>query len=161
MSTYLDFEEPIRALEEQILQTKEIGISTSVDMQDKIIELEKKLKATSKEIFSNLSPWQRVQLSRHPDRPYTLAYIDAITGGNFLELHGDRGVKDDKAMIGGFGAIDGRSVMFIGQQKGVLHKSGLIVSDSNPIRSKERRELQRNRDLGTYLCPFAVINQLR
>ena len=122
MSTYLDFEEPIRALEEQILQTKEIGISTSVDMQDKIIELEKKLKATSKEIFSNLSPWQRVQLSRHPDRPYTLAYIDAITGGNFLELHGDRGVKDDKAMIGGFGAIDGRSVMFIGQQKGINTK---------------------------------------
>ena len=122
MSTYLDFEEPIRALEEQILQTKEIGISTSVDMQDKIIELEKKLKATSKEIFSNLSPWQRVQLSRHPDRPYTLAYIDAITGCNFLELHGDRGVKDDKAMIGGFGAIDGRSVMFIGQQKGINTK---------------------------------------
>ena len=122
MSTYLDFEEPIRALEEQILQTKEIGISTSVDMQDKIIELEKKLKATSKEIFSNLSPWQRVQLSRHPDRPYTLAYIDAITGGNFLELHGDRGVKDDKAMIGGFGAIDNRSVMFIGQQKGINTK---------------------------------------
>ena len=122
MSTYLDFEEPIRALEEQILQTKEIGISTSVDMQDKIIELEKKLKATSKEIFSNLSPWQRVQLSRHPDRPYTLAYIDAITGGNFLELHGDRGVKDDKAMVGGFGAIDGRSVMFIGQQKGINTK---------------------------------------
>jgi acetyl-CoA carboxylase carboxyl transferase subunit alpha len=122
MSTYLDFEEPIRALEEQILQTKEIGISTSVDMQDKIIELEKKLNATSKEIFSNLSPWQRVQLSRHPDRPYTLAYIDAITGGNFLELHGDRGVKDDKAMIGGFGAIDGRSVMFIGQQKGINTK---------------------------------------
>ena len=122
MSTYLDFEEPIRSLEEQIEQTKEIGISTSVDMQDKIIELEKKLKATSKEIFSNLSPWQRVQLSRHPDRPYTLAYIDAITGGNFLELHGDRGVKDDKAMIGGFGAIDGRSVMFIGQQKGINTK---------------------------------------
>jgi len=122
MSTYLDFEEPLRSLEEQIEQTKEIGISTNVDMRDKIVELEQKLSATTKEIFSKLSPWQRVQLSRHPDRPYTLAYIDAITGGNFLELHGDRGVKDDKAMIGGFGAIDGRSVMFIGQQKGINTK---------------------------------------
>jgi acetyl-CoA carboxylase carboxyl transferase subunit alpha len=122
MSTYLDFEEPLRSLEEQIEQTKEIGISTNVDMSDKIVELEQKLSATTKEIFSKLSPWQRVQLSRHPDRPYTLAYIDAITGGNFLELHGDRGVRDDKAMVGGFGAIDGRSVMFIGQQKGINTK---------------------------------------
>jgi acetyl-CoA carboxylase carboxyl transferase subunit alpha len=122
MSTYLDFEEPLRSLEEQIEQTKEIGISTNVDMSDKIVELEQKLSATTKEIFSKLSPWQRVQLSRHPDRPYTLAYIDAITGGNFMELHGDRGVRDDKAMVGGFGAIDGRSVMFIGQQKGINTK---------------------------------------
>ncbi len=122
MSTYLDFEEPLRSLEEQIEQTKEIGISTNVDMRDKIVELEQKLSATTKEIFSKLSPWQRVQLSRHPDRPYTLAYIDAITGGNFLELHGDRGVRDDKAMVGGFGSIDGRSVMFIGQQKGINTK---------------------------------------
>jgi acetyl-CoA carboxylase carboxyl transferase subunit alpha len=122
MSTYLDFEEPLRSLEEQIEQTKEIGISTNVDMRDKIVELEQKLSATTKEIFSKLSPWQRVQLSRHPDRPYTLAYIDAISGGNFLELHGDRGVRDDKAMVGGFGSIDGRSVMFIGQQKGINTK---------------------------------------
>ena len=122
MSTYLDFEEPLRSLEEQIEQTKEIGISTNVDMSDKIVELEQKLSATTKEIFSKLSPWQRVQLSRHPDRPYTLAYIDAITCGNFMELHGDRGVRDDKAMVGGFGAIDGRSVMFIGQQKGINTK---------------------------------------
>jgi len=122
MSTYLDFEEPLRSLEEQIEQTKEIGLSTNVDMRDKIVELEQKLSATTKEIFSKLSPWQRVQLSRHPDRPYTLAYIDAISGGNFLELHGDRGVRDDKAMVGGFGSIDGRSVMFIGQQKGINTK---------------------------------------
>ena len=122
MSIYLDFEEPLRALEEQIAQTKEIGISTEVDMSDKIKELEDLLKTTSKEIFGKLSPWQRVQLSRHPDRPYTLAYIDAVSDGDFLELHGDRGVKDDKAMVGGFGAIDGRTVMFIGQQKGINTK---------------------------------------
>ena len=122
MSIYLDFEEPLRALEEQIAQTKEIGISTEVDMSDKIKELEDLLKKTSKEIFGKLSPWQRVQLSRHPDRPYTLAYIDAVSDGDFLEFHGDRGVKDDKAMVGGFGAIDGRTVMFIGQQKGINTK---------------------------------------
>lgn len=122
MATYLDFEEPLLALEEQIEQTKEIGASTEVDMTDKINELEKKLAAKTKEIFSNLTPWQRVQLSRHPDRPYTLAYIEAITKGDFIEFHGDRNVKDDKAIVGGFGMLDGRSVMFIGQQKGVNTK---------------------------------------
>ena len=122
MATYLDFEEPIKALEDQIQQTKEIGETTNVDMSDKVTELEDKLKEKTKEVFSNLTPWQRVQLSRHPDRPYTLAYIDAITGGNFIELHGDRSVKDDKAMVGGFGLVDGKSVMFIGQQKGINTK---------------------------------------
>jgi acetyl-CoA carboxylase carboxyl transferase subunit alpha len=122
MATYLDFEEPLKELEDQIIQTQEIGVNTEVDMQDKIDELKKKLKSKTKEIFSGLTPWQRVQLSRHPDRPYTLAYINAITGGQFQELHGDRGVKDDKAMVGGFGLLDGETVMFIGQQKGVNTK---------------------------------------
>ena len=83
-----------------------------------IIDLENKLKEKRTEIYENLSAWQRVQLSRHPERPYTLDYIKAITNNNFIELHGDRSVKDDKAMIGGFGEIDGQTVMFIGQQKG-------------------------------------------
>lgn len=122
MATYLDFEEPLKELEEQIIQTKEIGENTEVDMTDKIAELEKLLKAKTKEIFSGLTPWQRVQLSRHPDRPYTLAYINALTNGEFQELHGDRGVKDDKAMVGGFGLLDGQTVMFIGQQKGINTK---------------------------------------
>ena len=122
MSVYLDFEEPLKALEEQIEQTKEIGASTEVDMSDKINELEKVLIDKTKEIFSGLTPWQRVQLSRHPDRPYTLAYINAITDNQFQELHGDRSVKDDKAMIGGFGLIDNQTVMFIGQQKGINTK---------------------------------------
>jgi acetyl-CoA carboxylase carboxyl transferase subunit alpha len=113
MATYLDFEEPIKELEDQIIQTQEIGENTEVDMQDKINELEKKLKSKTKEIFSNLTPWQRVQLSRHPDRPYTLAYINAMTDGQFQELHGDRSVKDDKAMVGGFGLMDGETLMFI------------------------------------------------
>jgi acetyl-CoA carboxylase carboxyl transferase subunit alpha len=122
MATYLDFEEPLAELEEQIEQTREIGASTEVDMTDKINELEKKLAAKTKEIFTNLTPWQRVQLSRHPDRPYSLAYINAMTNNTFQELHGDRSVKDDKAIIGGFGLLDGRSVMFIGQQKGINTK---------------------------------------
>jgi acetyl-CoA carboxylase carboxyl transferase subunit alpha len=122
MTTYLDFEEPLKALEEQIEQTKKIGETTEVDMSDKVAELQRKLTAKTKEVFSKLSPWQRVQLSRHPDRPYTLAYINALTDGNFMELHGDRNVKDDKAMVGGFGLLEGKSVMFIGQQKGINTK---------------------------------------
>ncbi|MDB4516005.1 acetyl-CoA carboxylase carboxyltransferase subunit alpha [Crocinitomicaceae bacterium] len=122
MATYLDFEEPIKELEDQIIQTKEIGESTEVDMSDKIKELEAKLQKKNKEVFSKMTPWQRVQMSRHPDRPYTLAYINAITEGQFQELHGDRNVKDDKAMVGGFGLLDGKTVMFIGQQKGVNTK---------------------------------------
>ena len=122
MSTYLDFEEPLKVLEEQIAQTKELGESTNVDMSEQLAELEQVLQEKTKEVFSGLTPWQRVQLSRHPDRPYTLAYIDALTNGQFIELHGDRSVKDDKAMVGGFGMIDGKSVMLIGQQKGINTK---------------------------------------
>jgi acetyl-CoA carboxylase carboxyl transferase subunit alpha len=122
MSTYLDFEEPLKALEEQIAQTKEIGDSTDVDMADKVHALQQKLAEKTKEIFAGLTPWQRVQMSRHPDRPYSLAYINAISDNTFQELHGDRNVKDDKAMIGGFGLLDGETVMFIGQQKGINTK---------------------------------------
>ena len=122
MATYLDFEEPLKELEEQISQTVEIGENTDVDMSDKVKELEKKLAAKQKEIFKSLTPWQKVQLSRHPDRPYTLAYINGMTDGQFQELHGDRNVRDDKAMVGGFGLLDGQTVMFIGQQKGVHTK---------------------------------------
>src|SRR5690554_5093429 len=118
MSTYLDFEEPLKALEDQIAKAHEIGQDAELDMTDKIKALEEKLENKTKEVFSNLTPWQRVQLSRHPERPYTLAYINAITQGDFQELHGDRNVSDDKAMVGGFGDIDGKTVMFIGQQKG-------------------------------------------
>ncbi|MDG1842403.1 MAG: acetyl-CoA carboxylase carboxyltransferase subunit alpha [Crocinitomicaceae bacterium] len=122
MSVYLDFEEPIKLLEEQIEQAKEISSNSGVDMSENIKQLQKKLSDKTKEIISKLTPWQRVQLSRHPDRPYTMAYINSLTNGEFQELHGDRNVKDDKAMVGGFGLMDGRSVMFIGQQKGINTK---------------------------------------
>ena len=122
MSVYLDFEEPIKLLEEQIEQAKEISSNSGVDMSENIKQLQKKLSDKTKEIISKLTPWQRVQLSRHPDRPYTMAYINSLTNGEFQELHGDRNVKDDKAMVGGFGLMDGRSIMFIGQQKGINTK---------------------------------------
>ena len=119
---YLSFETPIQELEEQLKKTKDLQEETKVDMTKTIKELEKKLLSTQKDIYKNLTAWQRVQLSRHPQRPYTLAYIEAITEGNFIELHGDRTVKDDKAMVGGWGQINGQSFMMIGQQKGVNTK---------------------------------------
>ena len=122
MPAYLDFEEPIEELNTQLEKAKELAKESDVDVSKTIKELEKKIREKQKEIFENLTPWQKVQLSRHPDRPYTLAYIEAVTDGEFIELHGDRNVKDDKAMVGGFGSIEGQTVMFIGQQKGVNTK---------------------------------------
>mgnify|MGYP000085459977 FL=1 len=122
MANYLPFEEPICVIEEEILKAKEIETNSGVSTSKMVKDLEKKLKNTREDIFKNLTPWQRVQLSRHPDRPYTLDYINALTDGDFVELHGDRNVKDDKAMVGGFGMLDGQSVMFVGQQKGINTK---------------------------------------
>jgi acetyl-CoA carboxylase carboxyl transferase subunit alpha len=119
---YLDFELPIKDLEDQLNKCKLIGEESDVDVTATCEELQKKLLKTKKSIYKNLTAWQRVQLSRHPDRPYTLDYIQALAGDSFLELHGDRGVKDDKAMIGGLGKIGDQSFMFIGQQKGVNTK---------------------------------------
>ncbi len=117
-SILLDFEKPLEELHEQLTKAKQIQEKGKVNVNTVIKELESKIEKTRKDLYSNLSAWQRVQLSRHPERPYTLDYINAITEGNFLELYGDRQVKDDKAMIGGFGSINGETVMFVGQQKG-------------------------------------------
>lgn len=118
----LDFEEPIGKLQAQLESLKKTELESDVKMDQAIEDVENKIEEKREEIFSNLTAWQKVQVSRHPDRPYTLSYIEAITKGDFIELHGDRNVKDDKAMVGGFGDIDGRTVMFIGQQKGVNTK---------------------------------------
>ncbi|MEJ1223898.1 acetyl-CoA carboxylase carboxyltransferase subunit alpha [Sediminicola sp. 1XM1-17] len=120
---YLDFELPIKELEEQLDKCMIIGKESDVDVTETCKQIEKKLSETRKEIYKNLTAWQRVQLSRHPNRPYTLDYINAICGDSFLELHGDRTVKDDKAMIGGLGKIGDQSFMFIGQQKGYNTKT--------------------------------------
>ena len=113
----LDFEQPIAALEGKLREMQQLALDSQVDVSEAVAALEAKIKALKKETYANLTRWQRVQLSRHPDRPYTLDYIEGMAS-KFIELHGDRTVADDKAMVGGFAELDGRSVMFIGQQKG-------------------------------------------
>lgn len=120
---YLEFELPIKELQEQLDKCVLIGIESNVDVAETCKSIEKKLEETKIEIYKNLSAWQRVQLSRHPSRPYTLDHIQALTKGTFMELHGDRGVGDDKAMVGGLGKIGDQSFMIIGQQKGYNTKT--------------------------------------
>lgn len=113
----LDFEKPIVELEAKLADMKKLADENDVDVSEAVRSLEEKITKLKLDTYQNLTRWQRVQLSRHPDRPYTLDYIQTITD-KFVELHGDRTVADDKAMVGGFGEIDGQSIMFIGQQKG-------------------------------------------
>src|SRR5215813_15423222 len=114
---FLDFEKPIKDLIDEVEKLKHTAEKTKVDMSDAIAKLEASVLEKRKEITQNLTSWQKVQLSRHPDRPYTLKYIEKMTT-NFVELYGDRNVRDDKAMVGGFASLDGQTVMIIGQQKG-------------------------------------------
>ena len=120
---YLDFELPIKELEDQLEKCQVIGQESEVDVTSTCTQINEKLIETKKSIYENLTAWQRVQLSRHPNRPYTLDHVRGLCGDTFLELHGDRGFKDDKAMIGGLGKIGGQSFMIIGQQKGYNTKT--------------------------------------
>lgn len=114
---WFDFEKDIVDLIDQLEKTKDSNAKGKVDLSDMIVTLEKKIQLAKEATYSKLTGWQKVQISRHQNRPYTLDYIEHITT-NFIELHGDRQVKDDKAIVGGFAEIDGRPVMIIGQQKG-------------------------------------------
>ena len=118
---FLDFEKPLEDLYTQIAKLKEMSARNKVDVTNSIIELEAAIETTKAQIYQNLTPWQRVQLSRHPERPYTLYYIEKIFT-DFVELYGDRQVKDDKAMVAGMAKIDGQPVMVMGQQKGINTK---------------------------------------
>lgn len=118
---FLDFEKPLEDLYNQINKLKEISAKNKVDVTNSIRELEAAIETARGNIYSNLTPWQRVQLSRHPERPYTLYYIEQIFS-NFTELFGDRQVKDDKAMVGGMAELNGQPVMVMGQQKGTNTK---------------------------------------
>lgn len=116
---YLEFEKPIQELMEQYKTCSLVGEESGIDIKNACSQIEDKIHQKKKEIYENLTPWQRVQLSRHPNRPYTLDYIGGIVDkDSFVELHGDRAFGDDPAMVGGLGKIDGYSVMFIGTQKG-------------------------------------------
>jgi acetyl-CoA carboxylase carboxyl transferase subunit alpha len=114
---FLDFEKPIQDLYEELDRIREVSKKSKVDLSASVADIEKKIEESKKSLYKNLSGWQRVQLSRHPERPYTLDYIEKISDG-FVELFGDRNVKDDKAMVGGFAQIQGQTVMFVGHQKG-------------------------------------------
>lgn len=118
---FLDFEMPVKDLYDQLEQIKSTAEKNKTNVSQVISGLEDRILETKRQLTSHLTPWQRVQLSRHPDRPYTLKYIEKMCA-NFIELHGDRNVKDDKAMVGGFAQLDGETVMFIGQQKGINTK---------------------------------------
>lgn len=118
---YLDFERPLELLMEQLEKIKTVGEQGDVDVSKMLKELEVKIAEKKKQIYSNLTGWQKVQLSRHPERPYTLNYIHGMCD-NFIELHGDRNFKDDKAIVGGLGMIGKQRVMIIGHQKGVNTK---------------------------------------
>ena len=120
---YLDFELPIKELEEQLDKCEIIGQESDVDVSDPCKQIAKKLEDTKRDIYKNLTAWQRVQLSRHPNRPYTMDHVNALCGDTFLEMFGDRNFKDDKAMIGGLGKIGGQSFMIVGQQKGYNTKT--------------------------------------
>lgn len=119
---YLDFERPIQELEEEKIRIQEVGEKNQVDVSKAVADIEAMINEKRKQIYGSLTAWQKVQISRHPERPYTLAYIDYITDGSFIEMHGDRNVADDKAMVGGIGKIDGKPVILIGQQKGINTK---------------------------------------
>ncbi len=121
MNTTFDFEKPIADLQSQIEKINQVADKTKMDMSKTLSDLEAQLDTTRNEIYSNLTGWQNVQISRHPERPYTLGYIEMICD-DFIEMHGDRTVKDDKAIVGGFGTINGQTVMLIGHQKGVNTK---------------------------------------
>ncbi|MBT31051.1 MAG: acetyl-CoA carboxylase carboxyl transferase subunit alpha [Thalassobius sp.] len=141
MSNLLDFEKPIAELEAKLQEMEAMAENNDVDIKEAIDSLEQKINELKVNTFKNLTRWQRVQLSRHPERPYTLDYIYEITS-DFIEIHGDRNVKDDKAMVGGLGTIDGKTFMLIGQQKGRNTKQRQMRNFGMPNPSGYRKALR-------------------
>jgi len=137
----LDFEKPIVELEQTIESLRKQAAEQKIDLSGQIKSIEAKLEATRKEVFTHLSPWQRIQLARHPKRPYMLDYLQRIASG-FIELHGDRRFGDDHALIGGLATIDDRRVMVIGQQKGRDTKENLMRNFGSPHPEGYRKALR-------------------
>ena len=153
---YLDFELPIKELEEQLDKCIALGNESNVDVSDTCKKLTKRLEQVKKDIYENLTPWQRVQVSRHIDRPYALDYINALCGNTFIELHGDRTVGDDKAMIGGLGKIGDQSYMFIGQQKGNNTKSRQYRNFGMPNPEGYRKALRLMKSAEKFNLPIVT-----
>ncbi|MCB0447817.1 MAG: acetyl-CoA carboxylase carboxyltransferase subunit alpha [Gelidibacter sp.] len=154
---YLEFELPIKELQEQLEKCQVIGEESDVDVTETCKQIEKKLIATKKDIYKNLTAWQRVQLSRHPNRPYTLDYVRALCGDSFLELHGDRNVKDDKAMIGGLGKIGDQTYMFVGQQKGYNTKTRQYRNFGMPNPEGYRKALRLMKSAEKFNIPVVTL----
>ena len=154
---YLEFELPIKELEDQLQKCQIIGDESQVDVTEACKQIQKKLEITKKEIYKNLTPWQRVQLSRHPNRPYTLDYINNIFKDSFLELHGDRNYKDDKAMIGGLGKIREQTFMFIGQQKGYNTKTRQFRNFGMPNPEGYRKALRLMKSAEKFGIPVVTL----
>lgn len=154
---YLEFELPIKELEEQLEKCQVIGEESDVDVTQTCKQIEKKLIATKKEIYKNLTAWQRVQLSRHPNRPYTMDHIKALCGDSFLELHGDRNVKDDKAMVGGLGKIGDQTYMFVGQQKGYNTKTRQYRNFGMPNPEGYRKALRLMKSAEKFGIPVVTL----
>jgi len=154
---YLEFELPIKELEDQLQKCQIIGDESQVDVTEACKQIQEKLEITKKEIYKNLTPWQRVQLSRHPNRPYTLDYINNIFKDSFLELHGDRNYKDDKAMIGGLGKIREQTFMFIGQQKGYNTKTRQFRNFGMPNPEGYRKALRLMKSAEKFGIPVVTL----
>ncbi len=152
-ATWLDFEKPIIELERRIQDLKDFGSEEEIEFSEEVKRLERRLARLKDEIYSGLSSWQKVQLARHPRRPYTMDYVEAICSG-FLELHGDRGYADDKAVVGGLADIDGRPVMVIGQQKGRNTKENLYRNFGMPHPEGYRKALRLMHMAGKFNCPI-------
>lgn len=154
---YLEFESSIREIDEQIAKAKALESESGVEMSDGLNELESKLILAQTELKKNLTPWQRVQLSRHPNRPHTLAYLEAMTEGSFIELHGDRNVKDDKAMVGGWGKIQNESFLFLGQQKGINTKMRQLRNFGMPNPEGYRKALRLMKQAEKFGRPIVTL----
>jgi len=151
--TWLDFEKPIVELERRIQDLKDFGAEENIEFSEELRRLERRLTKLKSEIYSGLSSWQKVQLARHPRRPYALDYIEVMCS-HFLELHGDRNFADDKAVIGGPAEIDGRPVMVLGQQKGRNTKENLYRNFGMPHPEGYRKALRLMLMAGKFRCPI-------
>ena len=153
---YLDFEKPIEELEQQIQSCKDLEKRSGVDNSNLYRQLCDKLEKTKKEVYENLTPWERVLLSRHPQRPYTLDYIKSLAGDTFMPLYGDRNIGDDKSIVGGLGKIGNQSFMFIGQQKGRTTKQRTMRNFGMPHPEGYRKALRLMRMAEKFQIPVVT-----